>query len=201
MDWNKLADDSVVESTAEALRKRGFEVIVVGNGEEAKKKVLELVPEGAEVGAGSSTTLDEIGVTKEIDESGKYDSIRKRIREISDEKERAAARRKMIGPRYSMGSVQAITEDGQVVAASATGSQLGYYVYGAEKLVLVAGTNKIVKNLDEAFKRIYEHALPLESERMRKAYGMGSSVNKILVFERERPGRITLILVKQKLGF
>src|SRR5208337_2190702 len=127
---------------------------VAENGEEAREKALELIPEGAEVGEGSSMTLNEIGVTKEIDESGRYDSLRKKIMAISDDKERAEARRKSAGPKYGLGSVQAITQEGQVVSASATGSQLGLYVYGAEKLILVVGTQKIVKNLEEAFKRI-----------------------------------------------
>lgn len=202
MGWDQLADDAVVERTAEALRKRGMEVTVVNSSEEAKKKVLELIPEGAEVGAGSSATLNEIGVTKEIDESGRYDSVRKRIMAITDEKERAEARRKNLGPRYGLGSVQAITQEGQLVSASATGSQLSLYVFGAEKLILVAGTQKIVKNIDDAFRRINEYVLQLESERMRKLYGApGSSVNKILIIEKERPGRIHLFLVKQKLGF
>lgn len=202
-NWEKLADDSVVEKTAQALSKRGFEVSVVNTGEEAKKRVLELIPEGSEVGSGSSATVNEIGVTEIIEESGKYVSLRKKIREISDDKQRAEARRKMLGSRFGIGSVQAITEDGQLVAASATGSQLALYVYGVEKLVLVAGTNKIVKDLDSAYRRIYEYALPLESERLNKAYGTtrGSSVNKILIIERDWPGRINLILVKQKLGF
>jgi L-lactate utilization protein LutC len=154
------------------------------------------------VGAGSSTTLDEIGVSKEIDESGRYDSVRKRITAISDEKARAEARRKSTGSKYGLGSVQAITQEGQLVSASGTGSQLSIYAFGAEKLILVVGTQKIVRNIEEAMKRIYEYALPLESERIRKAYGgTGSSVSKILTIEKERPGRITLILVKQKLGF
>jgi L-lactate utilization protein LutC len=202
MEWNKLVEDAVVEKTAEALRKRGMEVTMANSSEEAKKKVLELIPEGAEVGSGSSTTLNEAGITKEIDESGRYDSVRKKLMAIADEKQRAEARRKSYSPKYGLGSVQAITQDGQLVAASASGSQLSLYVYGAEKLILVVSTNKIVKDIDEAIRRINEYVLPLESERVKKAYNMpGSNVNKILIIEKERPGRITLILVKQKLGF
>ncbi len=203
MAWDKLADNATVEKVADALRKNGFEVHVVDNGNEAKKKALELIPEGSEVGSGSSTTLNQIGVTEEIDKSGRYDSIRKRIMAINDEKERNETRRKLLGPRYGLGSVQAITEDGKLVAASASGSQVGLYAYGAQKLILVVSTQKIVKNLDDAFTRINEYVLPLESERVNKAYNTqaGSSVRKLLIIQKETPGRITVILVKQALGF
>ena len=150
----------------------------------------------------SSTTLAEIGVSKDIDESGEFDSLRKRIMAITDAKERNEFRRKTLSPEWGIGSVQAVTEDGQVVIASASGSQLPVYAYGATKVIWVVGTQKIVKDVDQAMKRIYEHALELESVRVRAAYGMPkSSVNKILIFEKEQPGRITVILVKQKLGF
>jgi hypothetical protein len=78
---------------------------------------------------------------------------------------------------------------------------LPVYSFGATNLIWVVGTQKIVKNLDDAFKRIREHTLPLEIERMKKAYNMGSNINKILIFENERPGRIKLIFVKEILGF
>ncbi|HUY70189.1 MAG TPA: lactate utilization protein [Candidatus Baltobacteraceae bacterium] len=202
MDWTTLANDATVEKTAKALTERGIEAIVVETGEEARQKVLELIPKKSEVMHVSSTTLAEIGVSKDIDESGEFDSLRKRIMAITDAAERNEFRRKTLSPDYGIGSVQAVTEDGQVVIASASGSQLPVYAYGATKLIWVVGTQKIVKDMDAAMKRIYEQALPLESERVKVAYGMArSSVNKILVFEREKPGRITLIFVKQKLGF
>ncbi|HVC58360.1 MAG TPA: lactate utilization protein [Candidatus Acidoferrales bacterium] len=202
MDWTTLANDETVERTAKALTERGIETIIVETGEEARQKVLELIPKKSEVMHVSSTTLAEIGVSKEIDESGEFDSLRKRIMAITDSAERNEFRRKTLSPEYGIGSVQAITEDGQVVVASASGSQLPVYAYGATKLIWVVGTQKIVKDMETAMKRIYEHTLELESERVKVAYGMArSSVNKILIFEREKPGRITLIFVKQKLGF
>jgi LUD domain len=202
MDWTKLADDKTIEKTAEALKQRGFEVTIVENGAEAKKKALELIPKKAQVMEMTSITLQEIGISKEIDESGEYDSIRKKIIAITDEKERNEFRKHVLAPAYAIGSVQAITEDGQLLMASASGSQLPAYVYGATNVIWVAGTQKIVKNVDEGIKRIYEQALPNESERVKKVYGMPhSSVNKIVIYERDKPGRINIILVKEKLGF
>lgn len=201
MDWTKLADEKTLNATAEALRKRGFEVTIVDNGAAAKKRVLEMIPKKAEVLNVSSTTLNEIGVMKEIDESNEYDLLNKRIRAIKDEKERNEFRKKTLSPDYVIGSVHAITEDGQVVVATASGSQIPPYSYGATNVILVVGTQKITKNLDDALKRVYEHSLALETERMKKAYGISSSVNQILLIEATRQGRIKIILVKERLGF
>lgn len=201
MDWDKLSDESTIERTAAALRKNGIEVFISSGREEAKKLVLEIIPEGSEVIEGSSTTMNEIGATAEIEESGRYVSLRKKFQQISDQKERSDSRRKASAADYGTGSVHAITEDGQLFAASATGSQLAFYAYGARRLVLVAGAQKIVKDRESALSRIYDYVLPLESERMEKTLGMPSSVSKILIIAKEIPGRITLVLVKEKLGF
>lgn len=96
-----------------------------------------------------------------------------------------------------------MVENGQVLIASNSGSQLPAYVYGAAHIIWVVSTQKIVRDLDDAIKRIYEYALPLESQRVRKAYGMPhSNVSKLLIINREvNVGRLTLIFVKEKLGF
>jgi hypothetical protein len=100
-----------------------------------------------------------------------------------------------------VGSVHALTQDGKAVVVSGSGSQLAPYAFGAGKVILVVGAQKIVKNLDEAMRRIEEHTLPLESERMQKLYGRGSAINKVLIFNREAPDRVNILIVKQVLGF
>ncbi len=106
-------------------------------------------------------------------------------------------------PEYAVGSVHAVTEDGKVLIASATGSQLPAYVYGSKKVIWVVGTQKIVKNTDDGIKRIYEHTLPLESERAKKAYGVsGSFVAKLLLINKEfEKDRIHLIFVNESIGY
>ncbi|MDE1823155.1 MAG: lactate utilization protein [Candidatus Micrarchaeota archaeon] len=201
MSWEKVADDEAIGRTANALKEKGFEVAIAKDGNEAKRMAMELIPEGAEVLRVTSATLDEIGLVQELD-SDRYRSLRKEINAIDDQQLRLEKRRASISPEYGIGSVQALTEDGRAVMASASGSQLPVYVYGARNVIWIVGAQKIVKNLDEAFKRIYEHALPLESERIRNAgMGQASSVNKILIIDKERPNRIKVIIVKEKLGF
>lgn len=179
------------------LTNNGFEVYSFETNEEVTSKVRELIPEGSQVMTMTSTTLDELGITKEINESGKYDSVKTKLYS-GDE----AAKTTASVPEYAIGSVHAVTENGQLVIASATGSQLPAYVYGGKNVIFVVSTQKIVTDLDAAFKRIYDYVLPLENERAMKAYGVGSAVNKLLVINKEAtPSRIKILFINQKLGF
>jgi len=201
-EFEKLADDEQIKRTAEALEANGIHTIIVENGEEAKHIFFEMVPEGSEVFLGASVTLETLGIQQEIDKSGKYDAIRPKTFAMNRETQEREIRKLRGGPDFAAGSVHAVTEDGQVMIASNTGSQLGPYASGAGKIIWVVGAQKIVRDLDEGFRRIYEYDLPLEIEHMRQLYNMGTGVNKVLIVNREiRPNRITMIIVKEKLGF
>jgi len=202
MDWNRLADDASLEKTAMALREKGMDVVVVKNRTEAKAKALDLISPGSEVLALTSVTLEETGIAKEIESGGRCVSVRRKITSINDKAERERMRRIGSASDCAIGSVHAVTEEGQVVIASQSGSNLSPYAFSAARVIWVVGTQKIVKNLDDAFRRLREHCLPLEDARAKKAYGVGSSINKILVVEKEiSPNRISMILVSEKLGF
>jgi hypothetical protein len=98
--------------------------------------------------------------------------------------------------------VHAVTEQGQVIVASMTGSQVGPYASGAGTVIWVVGAQKIVRDLEEGLRRVREYSYPMEDARAREAYGIGSGINKLLIVNREVvPGRISVILVKEKLGF
>lgn len=200
--WDELADDGSVERTVSSLRSNGIEAFVVEDGNGARKKFLEIVPEGSEVMNMTSVTLDDIGVSRDVMESGKFVSVRKELMSMDRNTRGADMRRLGVAPEWTVGSVQAVAEDGKIIMTSATGSQLPAYAYGAGNVIWIVGTQKIVKNIEEGMKRINEHVLPLEDARARKAYGMGSGVNKILIINKEVvPGRAKIILVKEKLGF
>ncbi|MDD5456246.1 MAG: LUD domain-containing protein [Candidatus Margulisbacteria bacterium] len=203
VEWDKLADNESLQNSIANLEKNGISVFVVNSGVEAKAKVMELIPQGAEVMNMSSTTLEQIGINKEFAETSTYISVRKQLLAM----DRKTQSREMLkigaAPEWAIGSVHAITENGEIIIASQTGSQLPAYAYGATHVIWVAGTQKIVSHLEQGFKRVYEYCLILESERAKKAYGAsGSSVNKMLVINKEiTAGRIQLVLVKEKLGF
>ncbi|MDO8621505.1 MAG: LUD domain-containing protein [Candidatus Levybacteria bacterium] len=200
--FGQLASDESIRKTAKALGVNNVKTIIAKNGKEAKEKVLELIPQGSEVMTMSSVTLDTIGLNKDINESGKYTSVRNKLYSMDRNTKSREMAKIGAAPDWTVASVHAVTEKGQLMIASSTGSQLSAEAYGGGKIVFVVGTQKIVKDVNEGLRRIYEYSYPLEDERAQKAYGMKSSVNKILIINKETtPGRITMILVKEKLGF
>lgn len=200
--FGALPDEARVQRTAEALEANNFRVLRAGNAAEARLRVLELLPAGAEVYQGASRTLDELGIAGEIENSGRFVAVRPRVWGMDRATQADEIRQLTAAPEYMLGSVHAVTEGGVLVAVSAGGSQLGPYVSGAGHLVLVVGTQKIVADLDEAMQRINEYVFPLEDARALAAYGVHSSINKVLILNREwAPGRVTVVLVDEALGF
>lgn len=202
--WDQLASKEVIDKTIESLKINGIDAQFVESGEEAKKLVLNLIPEGSEVMTMSSVTLDTIGLSEEINKTdSKFKPVRDKLYSLDPETQKQEKKKLGGVPQYALGSIHALTREGDVLIASNTGSQLGAYVYGALKVIWVVGAQKIVQDTDEALKRIYEYVLPLESERARKAYGAaGSNVSKLLIVNKEiDKGRIFLILVNEVLGF
>jgi hypothetical protein len=202
--WAKPADSDTIERTAESLRGKGYEVFVADDAETAKQIILGLVPEGAEVSQGSSVTLEEIGVTAEIEGSGRYDAIRPKTRALDykTEEGRREGRRMGAVPDFWLNSAHAVTEDGRLVVASNTGSQLGPIAFGAGHVIFAIGSHKIVPDLDAALLRIEEYSYPLESARLFKLRGVPSRLSKILIVNQEiRDGRFTVVLIREPIGF
>ncbi|MCP8304187.1 MAG: lactate utilization protein [archaeon] len=193
----------MIEKTANSIRDRGVKVIVVDSRREAFEKILEIVPKDTEISNGSSTTLHEIGFMDYL-ESGRHGwrNLHEEIIKEDDKEKRADLRRKSVTAEYFLGSVNAIAQTGELVACDASGSRVTAYPYAAKNLILVAGAQKIAPTLEDAMKRVREYVYPLEDKRALKAYGVHSTIGKWVIIERERNlGRITLILVKEKLGF
>lgn len=201
-EFSKLASDEQIERTAKALEANGIHTVIADNGEEAKRIFFELIPDGAEVFLGASVTLETLGIKDVIDKSGRFEAVRPKMFAMDRATQGREIRKLGGSPDYAAGSVHAVTEDGQVLIASNTGSQLGPYASGAGKVIWVVGAQKLVRDLDEGMRRIYEYDLPLETEHMQQLYKMGTNVNKMLIVNREiRPGRITMIIVKEELGY
>jgi hypothetical protein len=197
-----LATDEQIKRTADALEANGIHTLIAENGAEAKRLFFEMIPNGAEVFLGASITLEKLGITDEIDKSGRYDALRPRMFAMNRETQGKEIRKLGGTPDYAAGSVHAVTEDGHVLIASNTGSQLGPYASGAGKVIWVVGAQKIVKNVNEGLRRIDEYSLPLEDEHLQQLYHASTGVNKVLIVNREfRPNRITMIIVKEELGF
>lgn len=197
-----LASEKQIEKTAQALQAHGIRVVVVDTGEEARKYVLDLIPDGAEVFNSQSRTLELIGLAEQIQHATHFQSVRTRLQTLDRVTQRNEMRKLLASPDVLVGSVHAITEQGEIMLASATGSQLGPAAWGAGLVIWVVGTQKLVRTLSDGLRRIREYSLPLESERAQQAYGQTSAINKLLIIDAEAyPGRITIVLVKQQLGF
>jgi len=191
----------VFERVVDALRSHNIETIVVDTADEARTAVLAMIPDGAEVYTGKSKTLEDTGLFAELVESGRYDSLRPRMMAMDRTTQGREIRKLIAAPDFVLGSVAALTHDGTLVAASATGSQLGPYVAGAARVILVVGSQKIVADLDEAMRRIREVVFPWENERVRERLGVDTALEKVLlIFGEWREGRTTVVLVREPVG-
>jgi len=196
-----LPDEQTLEATVVALEEHGFSVEVVDDLGAAREAVLVRIPHGSSVMTNTSVTLQEAGISHAINDGGSYDSARNRMFALDFATQ--AQQMKAIGgqPDYALGSVHAVTADGTLVIASASGSQLASYAWGAANVIFVVGAQKLVPTLTAAHERIYQHSLPLEDARVVAAYGQHSFVGKILEIHQELPGRIHIVLIRQQAGY
>jgi L-lactate utilization protein LutC len=200
-DFAQPADAERLEHTAEALRQRGFQVTIAESGDQARQLVLDALPEGAEVHTGLSETLQQIGLTEELENSGRYDPVRARLKQLDRETQGREMRKLGAAPDYVIGSAAAITDDGQIVVGSGSGSQLGAYAYAGGHVILVVGQQKLVRDVAEGLARLQEYSLPREWDRMQAAGYPGTLLAKTLIISYEPGARISVILVPETLGF
>lgn len=189
-----------LEAVARALEANGFVTELAATAEDAKRAVLDLIPLGSEVHSGASTTLEALGLQLEFD-SGRYDPVRPKYLKLDRSTQMPELRKLISAPQIMLASACAVTESGSLVLASATGTQLGAVVFGASVVILVIGAQKIVHDLDEAFRRVEEYCLPLEDERAQRVYNARSSISKLLVLNKETASRTHVILVCEPLGY
>jgi hypothetical protein len=199
--FTMLPDDETLSATVVQLEEHGFSVDVVDDLDAAREAVLARIPEGSTVMTNTSVTLEETGIAGAINEGGPYDSVRNRMMALDYATQLAEMKAVAGQPDYALGSVHAVTREGTLVIASASGSQLASYAWGAVNVIFVIGAQKLVPTPEAARERIYEHSLKLEDARAYAAYGQNSSVGKILEIHQETPGRIHVVLIRQVVGF
>jgi hypothetical protein len=201
-EFAQVSSPDRIAAVAGALERNGIRAFVVRSGDNARETVASLIPAGAEVFNNTSRTLELIGVADDIERSGRYEPLRLRLFQMDREMQAREMRTLAASPDYVVGSVHALTEGGSLLIASASGSQLGPIVSGAEHVIFVIGGQKIVADVDAGIRRIFEYSLPLEDWRAREAYGVPSGVNNILIINHAvAADRITAILVHEALGF
>jgi hypothetical protein len=199
--FTALPDEETLAATVVALEEHGFSVEVVDDFDAAREAVLARIPDGSSVMTNTSVTLQETGIADAINDGGPYDAARNRMLALDFETQMQEM--KAIGgqPDYALGSVHAVTSAGTLVIASASGSQLASYAWGAANVIFVVGAQKLVPDLEAARERIVEHSLKLEDARAYAAYGQHSYIGKMLEIHQELPGRIHVVLIRQSVGF
>jgi hypothetical protein len=199
--FTALPDDGTLAKTAVALEEHGFSVEIVDDLEAARSAVLARIPEGSSVMTNTSVTLQETGIADAINGDGHYGSARNRMLALDYATQYQQMKAIASEPDYALGSVHAVTRDGVLMIASASGAQLASYAWGAAHVIFVVGAQKLVPDAEAGRERIYEHSLPLEDARAYAAYGQNSRVGKILEIHQEDPGRIHVVLIRRVVGF
>ena len=207
MSFDALATVEQIEGTMEALKARGITAELVQTREEALARLRTLIPAGASLSTGASLTLKEIGF-EELLVSGSHPwkNLKAEYLAEKDPARQALLRRQSTLADYYLGSVHAVSQTGQLVIASMSGSQIAPYAYAASNVIWVVGAQKITPSLETAFQRVREYVLPLEDKHMKQLYGeqARSFIGKILLFEREAPylhRTVNLLLVNEVLGY
>ena len=199
--FTEVPDEETIAATVVALEEHGFSVEVVDDLAAARAATLARIPHGSAVMTNTSVTLDETGIAAEINDGGPYESLRKAMFVLDFETQKEEMKAIAGQPDYSLGSVHAVTRDGALLIASASGSQLASYAWGAANVIFVVGAQKLVPDLTAARERLYQHTLKLEDARAQAAYGQHSFVGKILEIHQELPGRIHIVLVREPAGY
>ncbi|MDB5254209.1 MAG: lactate utilization protein [Parcubacteria group bacterium] len=205
MDFSTLASDETIAKTTAALTGNSFIPVVLNTKEEALEKIKELIPEGASIMNGASETLHAIGYI-DLLKSGqhKWHNLHDAVLAETDEVKQAALRKQSVLSDFYLGSAHALTEKGEIVVASNSGSQLPHLAFTSPNLILVIGSQKITPTLADAFRRIDEKILPLEDVRMKGVYGYGTLHAKTLILHKENPAmgrKVHVLIVKESLGF
>ncbi|KKK05169.1 LUD domain-containing protein [Micromonospora sp. HK10] len=191
-----------LERAAAALTAHGFTVELLDDVAAARARVADLIPAGASVFTAASETLRRSGIDRDINAGGRYEALKPRLLALDRATAAEDIRRLAASPDVVVGSVNAVTETGSLVVASASGSQLPAYAGGAARAIWIVGAQKVVPDLDTALRRVEEHALPLESARAQAAYGQPSAINRLLVLNAEpHPGRAVVLLLREAVGF
>jgi hypothetical protein len=203
--YDTIPSDDSINKTLEALAANNIEAVVVNNKEEALAKIKELIPPNVSVMNGSSRTLEQIGFIEYL-KSGTHgwNNLHEAIVKEIDPVKQGQLRRQALLSDYYLGSVHALSETGEMIIASNTGSQLPHIVFTSPNLIFVVGAQKIVPSVQEGFNRIKIRIIPLEDENMQQKYGTGTSWNKTVIFHKENPNmgrKVRVILVKEVLGF
>jgi len=204
-EFNSAASQDTVNATVKSLEKKGFLVKLAKDRADALSYITALPKDGQTISSGASTTLDEIGYTT----WAKGQTKNKDWKAIAIEKQNAgdwggagAARKQGAIADWYYAGCTAVTEDGEILWASASGTRVSVW---AHNLVFVVGSNKITKNWAKAMERLFEWQFHIESARARVVYkNDGSTITEIGALKQCNPfapKSVQVVIVPESLGF
>lgn len=206
--------DERIERTMAALERQGFSTLFVSSREEALKKVLGMIPPDAEVGIGGSVTVREVGLVEALINRG--NSVAQHWQKGLSPEERSSILRQELNSDWFVTSSNAVTEEGELVNTDATGNRVAAMIFGPGKVLVLAGSNKIVRDTAEAVRRIKVVAAPLNARRLERRTPCASTgrcseekcqpseriCNVTTIMSRKPVGAdITVVLVGEELGY
>lgn len=207
--WHK---ETLAQKVVDALKKNHFNAEYVETKEDAKKKVLELLENSASIGIGGSMTTIGLDVLEELGKKGK-EVLNHGLASLSPE-EKMEVRRRQLTCDCFISSTNAITLDGKLVNVDGTGNRVSAMIFGPKKVVIVAGINKIVADVDSALERIEMYAAPMNNKRLNlpnpctKAgicmdCSASSRICNVTTIIRKKPSLsdINIIIVGEELGY
>jgi L-lactate utilization protein LutB len=196
------ADEAAILRTVAALQSRNVEAVVAEDGDDARQKLIAMIPDGAEVFKSTSETLDTIGYSDYFNQTDRYKNLNREMAAETDREQQRELRRLASVAEYYIGSVHAVAETGEVIVASGSGSQLGAYVYGAKQVVWVVGVQKICPGLTEAIARVRGFSVERHHQWAEESGRTAGPMGKLMIFENEQaPGRIRMVLIKEAVGW
>lgn len=205
MNYKTIPTKDIVEKTMNSLKKNGHLPEFFETKEEVLERIKELIPKGVSVMNGASRTLEDIGFIEYLKgNSHGWNNLHAEILAEKDVAKQNLLRKQSVLSDFYLGSAHAVTENGEILIASNSGSQLPHTVFTSENLIFVVGIQKITPTLLEAFNRLEKHVIPLENTRMQEVAGVDTYPSKIVILNREPEfmGRKSHILfVNEELGF
>ncbi len=156
--------ETIGKKAVEALKKNHFKACYCRDGKEALEKILELVPQEAVIGVGGSWTVTEMGVVKELEAMG-HKILNHGKPGLCPEEKLEIRRGQLTSDVFITGS-NAITMDGQLVNVDGFGNRVAAMIFGPGKVIVVAGINKLVSDVEEGLKRIRQVAAPINNKRL-----------------------------------
>lgn len=205
MNYKTIPTKDIVEKTMNSLKKNGHLPEFFETKEEVLERIKELIPKGVSVMNGASRTLEDIGFIEYFKGNNHgWNNLHAEILAEKDVAKQNLLRKQSVLSDFYLGSAHAVTENGEILIASNSGSQLPHIVFTSENLIFVVGVQKITPTLSEAFNRLEKHVIPLENTRMQEVAGVDTYPSKIVILNREPEfmGRKSYILfVNEELGF